>query len=130
LNAFGVPAPVQAPDAHPAHGAHLPVGHCASLVHQQGIPDALQVPVGEVTSLQLPVEHVQPVVTDVSSWQFALSATPFPVHDPVHWLLALTHLPLAQFESEVQRHAVWVASGTGAGERGVLHAYVDPGSPV
>ena len=125
-----MPTAVQAPEAHPAHGAHLPVLHCASVVHQQGIPAAVQVPVGEVTSLQLPVEHVQPVVTDVRSWQLALSATPLPVHEPVHWLFALTHFPLAQFESETQRHAVWVGSGTGVGERGVLHAYEDPGSPV
>jgi hypothetical protein len=101
-----VPEPVHAADAHPAHGAHLPFGHCASVVHQQGVPALPQVPVGEVTSLQLPVEHVQPVVTAVRSWQFALSATPLPVQGPVHWPFALTHLPLAQFESETQRQAV------------------------
>lgn len=80
--------------------------------------------------MQLPVEQVQPVATDVSSWQFALSATPLPVHDPLHCPFALTHLPLAQFESAAQRQAVWVESGMGAGERGVVHAYVDPGSLV
>jgi hypothetical protein len=84
LNASVMPPPVQAPDAHPAQTAHLPFGHCASLVHQHGIPDAWQVPVDEVTSLQLPIEHDQPIVIDVSSWQFALSATLVPVHDPVH----------------------------------------------
>jgi hypothetical protein len=52
------------------------------------------------------------------------------VHDPVHWLFALTHLPLAQFESATQRHAVWVALGTGAGDRGVMHEYAEAGSPV
>jgi hypothetical protein len=105
-------------------------GHCVSFVHQQGIPASAQVPVGEVTSMQLPVEQVQAVATDVSSWQLALSATPLPVQEPVHWPFALTHLPLAQFESATQRQAVWVASGTGAGESRVVHAYVDPGSLV
>jgi hypothetical protein len=108
----------------------MPVLHCASLVHQHGIPAAVQVPVGDVTLLQLPVEQTHPVVPDVSSWQFALSATPLPVHDPVHWLFALTHLPLEQFESATQRHAVWVGSGTGAGDRDVTHEYVEAGSPV
>ena len=59
-----------------------------------------------------------------------LSATPLPVHDPVHWLFALTHLPLAQFESATQRHAVCVGSETGAGEREVVHEYAEAGSPV
>jgi hypothetical protein len=43
----------------------MPFEHCASLVHQHGIPDAVHVPVGEGTSLQLPVEHDQAVATDV-----------------------------------------------------------------
>jgi hypothetical protein len=100
------PEPVQAPGVHPAHGAHLLFGQCASIVHQHAIPPSLQVPVGEVTLLQLPDEQVQPVVTEVRSWQFALSATPLPVQVPVHWLFALTHLPLGQSESATQRHAV------------------------
>jgi hypothetical protein len=130
LNPSGVPDPVQAPGTHPAQGAHAPFGHCASFVHQHGTPDAVQVPVGEATSLQLPVEQVNPVVAEVKSWQFALSATPPPVHDPVHWPFALTHLPLEQFESEAQRHAVWVGFDTGAGESGVVHEYAEAVSPV
>ena len=116
------PVPVQAPGMHPAQGAHLLFGQCASAVHQHGTPPAVHVPVGEVTSLQLPEEHVQPVVAEVRSWQFALSATPLPVHVPLHWVFALTHLPLGQFESATQRHAVWVGSATGPGVSGVVHA--------
>ena len=67
LNAFVVPAPVHAPDTHPAHGAHLPFEHWVSFVHQHGTPPAAQVPVGDVTSLQLPIEQAQPVVADVKS---------------------------------------------------------------
>ena len=67
LNASVAPVPVHAPDMHPTHGAHLLPMHCASFVHQQGTPAAVQVPVGDVTSLQFPEEQVQPVVADVSS---------------------------------------------------------------
>jgi len=108
----------------------MPFEHCASLVHQHATPAAVHVPVGEATSLQLPVEQAQPVVADVSRSQFALSATPLPVHAPVHCSFALTHFPLEQFESEAQRHVVWVGSGTGVGERVVVHEYVEAGSPV
>jgi hypothetical protein len=121
LKSFAAPDPVHAPDMHPAHAAHWPFGHWASLVHQHWTPAAAQVPVGEATSLQLPLEHAKPVVVDVRRWQFALSATPLPVHVPVHWAFALTHLPLGQFESATHRHAVWPGSGTGAGARGVEH---------
>jgi hypothetical protein len=79
-----VPDPVHAPAMQPTHGTQELPGHCVSLVHQQGIPEPVHVPVGEVTSLQLPVEHAQPVVAEVRRSQFALSATPVPVHVPVH----------------------------------------------
>jgi hypothetical protein len=44
------------------------------------------------------------------------------VHVPVHWLAALTHFPLAQFESATQRHDAWFAAGTGLGDKVVEHA--------
>jgi hypothetical protein len=60
-----VPVPVQAPDAHPAQLPHwVPVGHCASLVHQQGTPAAVHWPLGEDTLLQLPAEHDHALATD------------------------------------------------------------------
>jgi hypothetical protein len=59
-----VPDPVQAPDPHPAHGTHLPFGHCESAVHQHGMPDAVHVAVGEVTLSQLPFVQVHAEVAD------------------------------------------------------------------
>jgi hypothetical protein len=56
-NASGVPVPVHAPEAQPAQLAHVPLGHCASAVHQQAVPAALQVPVEDATSSQLPTAH-------------------------------------------------------------------------
>jgi hypothetical protein len=48
------PVPVQAPEAQPAQLTHWPLGHCEFAVHQQGVPDALHVPEGDATPLQLP----------------------------------------------------------------------------
>ena len=44
-----------------------------------------------------------------------------PVQLPVHWLLALTHLPLEQSPSATQRHAVPPELRTGVGVSDVLH---------
>jgi hypothetical protein len=90
-------------------------------VHQHGVPDAVHVPVDDVTLLQLPLEHDHAVAAAVTRAQFTLSAVPEPVHVPVHWLFALTHLPLAQSESDTQTHPVWAALETGAGKRVVVH---------
>jgi hypothetical protein len=83
-------------------------GHWLSLVHQQGTPASEQVSVGDVAVLQLPIEQAQLLATDVAVTQFSLSAGPavLPLHDPLHWLSAFAHLPLEQFESVTQRHAV------------------------
>jgi hypothetical protein len=113
---------VQAPDVHPAQVAHVaPVGHCESLVHQHGTPAAAQVPVGAVAVLQLPTGHDQELATDTADRQSWLSAGLAPVHVPVHWVSALTHLPLEQFESATQRQAEWAALSTGAGDNVVVH---------
>jgi hypothetical protein len=42
--------------------------------------------------------------------------------DGLHWLLALTHLPLEQSPSATQRHAVPPELRTGAGESVVVQA--------
>jgi hypothetical protein len=84
-NAFAVPFPVQAPDAHPAQLAHwVPLGHCESLVHQQGTPAAVHDPLGDVTLLQLPMEHDHALATDVAVSQSSLSLGALPVQVPVH----------------------------------------------
>ena len=116
------PAPVHAPVAHPAHAAHLPPPHCESFVHQHVTPAAAHLPVAEVTVLQLPVGHAHEVAADVTEAQLALSAGPVPVQVPVHWVVALTHLPLAQSESATHTQAVLAGLGTGAGESVVVHA--------
>jgi hypothetical protein len=82
---------VQAADAHPDHAAHcVPLGHCESLVHQQGTPAAVHWPVGDETLSQLPIEHDHELATEAAVWQSSLSAEPLPVHVPVHWLSLLT----------------------------------------
>jgi hypothetical protein len=114
---------VHAPGAHPDHVAHIvPLGHCESLVHQQGIPAAVHRPLGDETLSQLPTEHDHALATDVAVWQSSLSAVPLPVQMPVHWLSLLMHLPLEQSESATQRHAVFAELMTGAGVRVVVHA--------
>jgi hypothetical protein len=94
-------------------------------VHQHPTPDALHVPAGEVTVLQLPAEQDHALGGDVTSAQPAVSYVPAvvdPVHVPVHWLLALEHLPLGQSESATQRQPVRAALHAGTGERVVVHA--------
>lgn len=113
---------MHAAEAHPAQLTHLLPEHWASLVQKQAMPAAPHVPIGEVTLSQLPTEHAHAVATDVSDTQFALSAVPLPVHAPLHWPLAFTHLPLEQSESAAHRQAVCVALHTGRGERVVRHA--------
>jgi hypothetical protein len=120
-NASPLPVALHAPVPQPAQLAQRPPEHCESLVHQHGVPEAEHVPVDDVTVLQLPFEHDHAVAAAVTRAQFAPSAMPVPVHEPVHWLFALTHLPLAQSESATQRHAVCAAFETGAGERVVVH---------
>jgi hypothetical protein len=71
--------------------------------------------------LQLPVEHDQVLATVAAVTQSSGSAAPFPLQVPVHWLSLLTHLPLEQFESSTQRHAVFAALITGAGVIVVTH---------
>jgi hypothetical protein len=89
--------PVQAAAAHPSQSTQRdPSGHSVSAVHQQGTPAALQLPVGDETSLQLPAEQDQVSATDVAVSQSSLSAVPVPVHVPVHCVSLFTHLPLAQ----------------------------------
>ena len=90
-------------------------------MHQQATPAALHVPVGDVTSSQLPIEQDHAVAADVSDSQSTLSATPLPVHAPVHWLLMFRHLPLEQSESATHRQAVCAALHAGAGESVVGH---------
>ena len=117
-----LPVPLQAPSAHPAQLTHwASPGHCASLVHQHGTPAAVHWPPGDVTLSQLPIEQDQVLATEVAVSQSWLSCGPVPVQVPVHWLLALTHLPLEQSESATQRHAVCPELGTGAGVRVVVH---------
>jgi hypothetical protein len=107
---------VHAPEAQPAQFAQVaPDGHCESLVHQHGTPAAAQVPPGEVTVLQLPTGHDQELATDIAVRQSWLSAGLAPLHVPEHWLSALTHLPLEQFESATQTQAECAELRTGAG---------------
>jgi hypothetical protein len=118
-----VPLAVQLPAAQPAQLAHwAPVGHCASFVHQQATPAAEQAPPGEVTVLQLPTGQDQEVATDMAVRQSWSSAGAAPLHAvPEHWVSLSTHLPLEQFESATQRHAVCAALRTGAGVSVVVH---------
>jgi hypothetical protein len=119
-----VPAPLQAPEPHPFHVEHsAPLPHCESLVHQQGVPAAVHVPVGEDTVSQLPAEqdHASAVEVAVSHSLLSCDAVLLPVQVPVHWLLALTHLPLEQSPSATQRHAVPPEFNTGAGKSDVVH---------
>jgi hypothetical protein len=112
------PLPVHADAAHPVHDEHwVPLGHCESLVHQHGTPAAVQAPDADDTLLQLPIEHDHALAALAAVWQSSLSAVPVPVHVPVHWLSLLTHLPLEQFESATQRHAVFAVLRTGVGVR-------------
>jgi hypothetical protein len=123
LTAPLVPAPLQAPVPHPFHVEHsAPLPHCESLVHQQGVPDAVHVPVGDDTVSQLPAEHDHASAVELAVSQSLLSceAVLAPVQVPVHWLLALTHLPLEQSESATQRHAVPPEFSTGAGVSDVV----------
>jgi hypothetical protein len=116
-NALPVPLPVQASVAQPAQFAQTAPGeHCESLVHQQGTPAAVHLPVGVVTVLQLPIEHDHAFATEVAVWQSSLSAGLAPEHAPApHWELPLMHLPLGQFESATHRQAVWPLLRTGVG---------------
>jgi hypothetical protein len=117
-----VPAPVQAPDGQPAQAAQCaPDPHCASLVHQHGTPAAVHALAGDVAVLQAPIGQAQALATDVAVRQSLLSAGVSPVHEPEHCELPLTHLPLEQFESATQRHALWAALSTGVGVRLVVH---------
>jgi hypothetical protein len=92
-------------------------------VHQHGTPAVAHCPVGDATSSQLPIEQDHASATEAAVWQPSLSEAPVPVHVPVHWLAKLTHLPLEQFESATQRHALPLALRTGAGDRVVVHAF-------
>jgi hypothetical protein len=97
-------------------------------VHQHGTPAALRVPVGEVTLSQLPVRHdAAEDDTAVNSWQSAWSRVSevLPEQVPVHWLFALTHMPLLQSESATQRHAVPPELDTGVGVRVVVQTRDD-----
>jgi hypothetical protein len=115
--------PVQAPDGQPAQAAQwVPDPHCASLVHQHGTPAAAQPPLGDVAVLHVPAAQDQALAMDVAVRQSSLSAGASPVHETEHWELLLTHLPLEQFESATQRHALWSALSTGVGVRLVVHA--------
>jgi hypothetical protein len=116
-NALPDPLPVHADAAHPVHDEHwVPLGHCESLVHQHGTPAAVQAPDAEDTLSQLPIEHDQAFAALAAVWQSSLSAVPVPEHMPAgHWLSLLTHLPLEQFESATQRHAVFALFRTGGG---------------
>jgi hypothetical protein len=73
LKASVSPVPLHAPAAQPAQLAQPPLGHCASAVHQHGVPAALHVPVAVVTLLQLPTAHedcvVQRGIPGLPSWQ-------------------------------------------------------------
>jgi hypothetical protein len=98
----------------PAQFAHFE-GHWESLVHQHGTFEAVHVPVGDVTVLQLPTGHVQAISLAVAVRQSWLSAGDAPLQVPLHWLSLLTHLPLEQSESATQRQADWSDLSTGAG---------------
>jgi len=117
LNALPEPVPVQTPPLHAAQLEHLaPPGHCASLVHQQGTPAEVHMPLCEDTLLQLPIEHDHALATDVAVSQSSASFGALPVHMPgAHWLFALTHFRLEQSASATHRHAVCAALATGVG---------------
>jgi hypothetical protein len=124
-----VPVPLQTPDPQPAHDAHIaPLPHCESLVHQHGTPAAVHIPLGDDTLLQLPIEHDHWFAIERVVSQSSLSAEPTPVHVLTHWLSLLRHLPLEQFESATQRHAVLSDLITGGGVKVVVHAV--PPTPV
>ena len=107
---------------HPAQLAHrAPLGHCESFVHQHGTAASAHRALGDVTSSQLPIEQDQVLATEVAVSQSWLSCGPVPVQVPVHWLLALTHLPLEQSESLTQTHAEPPDRRTGGGVRVVEH---------
>jgi hypothetical protein len=111
---------VQAPVAQPAQAAHLLVPHCESLVHQQGTPAAVQLDVGDATSLQAPIGHEYAVAVEVTVAQLVASGVPVPLQlllvvPFVHTLSALTHFPLEQSASETHTHAVLAGLRTGAG---------------
>jgi hypothetical protein len=97
---------VQAPALQPAQPTHRPVAHWVSAVHQQGMPEATHVSVGEVAVLQLPIAHEKPAGAAASPAQLATSADPLPVHVPEHCDAALTHNPLEQSVSATQTHAL------------------------
>ena len=84
-------------------------------------PPPCRSPDADETLLQLPLEHDQALATLVAVWQSSLSADPLPVQVPVHWLSLLTHLPLEQFVSATQRHAVFALLSTGVGVSVVVH---------
>jgi hypothetical protein len=73
LNASVAPVPVHAPEGQPAQLAQVSPGHCASAVHQHAVPAALQAPVEDATSLQLPTAHeyfvAQRGMPGLPSWQ-------------------------------------------------------------
>jgi hypothetical protein len=85
------------------------------------MPAAVHTPDSDDTLLQFPIEHDQALAALAAVSQSSLSAVPLPVHVPVHWLSLLMHLPLEQFESATQRHAVFAVLRTGAGVRVVMH---------
>jgi hypothetical protein len=118
----GVPVPLQAPVAQPAHETQLPLAHCASLVHQQGMPAPSQAAVGLVTLLQLPIAQAYVAAAATTLAQPATSGVPEPEHVPVH-RAALTQWPLEQFESATHEQAVCAELQEGAGESVVTHAY-------
>ena len=105
-----------------------PLGHCESLVHQQGVPLAAHPPSGDDTVSQLPIGHDHPLGTDVTVSQPSLSATPVPVQVPVHRPMS-THFPLAQLLSATQRQAVDGRLSTGTGVSVVKHP-VPPPAPT
>ena len=123
-----VPAPEQAPDVHPAQFTQeLPLGHCASFVHQHGTPAAVHSPLGDVTLSQLPIEQDHALATDLAVSQSSASLGALPVHmPPAHWPSALTHFPIEQSASATHRHAAPVELSTGAGVRFVVHAVPPP----
>jgi hypothetical protein len=53
------------------------------------------------------------------------SEEPVPLLAAVHWLFALTHMPLLQSESSTQRHVVPPELGTGVGVRVVVQTRDD-----
>ncbi len=98
-----------------------PLLQSESCVQAQG---ALSGQVFEACSaLHPPSAHEYPVGASAGSRQSLLSAAPAPVHAPVHWLFALTHLPLEQSLSATHRHALPSLFGFGAGTSEVGQEY-------